>query len=243
MVKVIVHIAKAAVAVLLALLCVSCGFEKVDGSGNVVTQNRNISDDFTAIAASNGLEVIIEQGNERAVIVEADDNLQEHIKIEVNGKELKISSDVNIGSAGAKKVIVKLPEVESIESSSGSSIISKNTLKSNSLHLACSSGGGMEVTVAAQNLKCESSSGSSITVTGKTEKLETKASSGSSVNAGELQAENVISDASSGGHIYVNPTQSLSAEASSGGNIYYITTPDKLEKKVSSSGSVSQQKQ
>lgn len=241
MVKVIVHVTKAIVAVILTLLCVSCGFERVDGSGNVVTQNRNITQEFNAVAASGGLEVIIEQGSERAVIVEADDNLQEHIKTEVTGKELKISSDVNIGSSGAKKVIVKLPAIESIEASSGSNVKSRNTLKNKSINLATSSGSSMEVTVDAKDTTCKSSSGSGLNVSGKTEKLETDSSSGSTLNAKELSANDVNAEASSGSSISVNPLQSLSAKASSGGSVKYVSTPNKLDKKISSGGSVSQE--
>lgn len=240
MVKVIVNVTKAIVAVILTLLCVSCGFERVDGSGNVVTQNRNITQEFNAVSASNTLEIVIEQGSERAVIVEADDNLQEHIKTEVTGKELKISSDVNIGSSGAKKVIVKLPAIESIEASSGSSVKSRNTLKSSSMNLTASSGGNIDVTVDAKDTTCKSSSGSGLTVNGKTEKLETDSSSGSTINARKLTANDVKAEASSGSNISVNPLQSLSAKASSGGSVKYVSTPNKLDKKISSGGSVSQ---
>mgnify|MGYP006144834329 CR=1 FL=1 len=240
MVKVIIHITKVVVAAILTLLCVSCGFERVNGSGNVVTQNRNITEEFTAVAASSGIDVVIEQGNERAVIVEADDNLQEHIKTDVRGKELKVSSDVSIGRSGSKKVIVKLPVIESIEASSGSSVKSRNTLKNSSMALSTSSGSSMEVIISSKDATCKSSSGSGLTVSGKADKLKTDSSSGSTINAKELNANNVTAEASSGSTTYINPVKSLSAKASSGSTVKYMRTPDKLDKKVSSGGSVLQ---
>lgn len=239
MTRIIVHITKIVIAAITALLLASCGIE-VRGSGNVVTQKRNADADFTSVSASNGLEVIIEQKAEKSITVEADDNLQEHIKTEVSKGELVISSDVNIRKASSKKVIVTMPSVKSIESSSGSSVTSKNTIKGESLDLSTSSGSHLEVDVDVKSLKSDSSSGSHLTVRGKTDRFETDSSSGSHITAKDLTASYVDSEASSGSHTTVNPANELSAQASSGGHIYYVSTPEKLNKQTSSGGSVSQ---
>ena len=240
MIKVIVHVTKAIVAIVASLLLLSCG-TGIEGSGNVVTQKRPVEADFKSVSAGRGLEVLIEQKGTRSITVEADDNLQQHIKTEIVDGELKIYSDVNIGKAEAKRVIVSLPTIESIESESGASVRSKNTLKGDSMELGSSSGSNLEVTVEAKNLSCEASSGSQLTVNGQAENLETDSSSGSRVNAKGLSAKNVRSNASSGGSALVNPSQNLSAEASSGGNINYVNTPGNLSKNTSSGGSVSQE--
>jgi hypothetical protein len=138
MIKVIVHVTKVIIVVITALLFFSCGldFKRVDGDGNVVTKERKLTGDFTKISAGGGLEVIIEQGSGYMVTVEADQNLHDHIKTEVNGGELEVKSDVNIGNATAKKVIIRLPNVESIESGSGCTVNSRNTLKADSIILS-----------------------------------------------------------------------------------------------------------
>jgi hypothetical protein len=241
MIKVIVHVAKAIVAIVTALLFFSCGFNSVDGNGNVTTQTRTVTGDFKTVSASNGVEVIIEQGTEKSITVEADENLQQHIKVEVKGGQLKIYSDVNIGNAKAKKITVHLADIEGIESSGGSSVKSNTMLKSDSIGLISSSGSSLEVSVEARNVSCESSSGSHLKATGKTENLETDASSGSDLDTKELIAANVKSDASSGSNTVVNPSRNLTADASSGGKIFYISTPEMLKKDVSSGGKVEQQ--
>ncbi|AWH83616.1 DUF2807 domain-containing protein [Flavobacterium album] len=245
MIKVITHVAKAIVAVATALLFFSCGFEanfkSMDGSGNVVTKERKLTGDYKAISAGRGIDVVIEQGDSYAVIVEADDNLQSHITTKVEGGELKISADVNIRNATSKKVIVKMPHIESIESGSGASVTSRNTLKGETIDLSSGSGSSIDVTIDAKNSTCESGSGSTLTVAGKTDNLETESSSGSSLNARKLAAKKVKAEASSGSTITVNPAESLSAEASSGGSVNYVSTPANLTKKASSGGSVGQE--
>lgn len=243
MVKVIVHIAKAIVLVVLSILCLSCGFDfkKVDGDGNVTKQERTVTGAFKSVSVDKGLEVIIQQGATASVTVEADQNLQEHIKTEVKGSELEITADINIGNAKAKRVIVTLPEITGIEAGGGSAVKSQGTLKADKIKLDANGGSSLDATLETKKAECEASSGSHMSVSGSTGNLATKASNGSHLNAANLVAENVKSDASSGGSIVVNPTSNLSADASSGASVYYIKTPSKLTQNASSGGKVAQQ--
>ncbi|MES2486729.1 MAG: head GIN domain-containing protein [Bacteroidota bacterium] len=240
MIKVIVHVTKAIIAIAASMLFFSCGFERVDGTGNVITQPRSVGEGFTKISASNSIEVYIAQGDKASVIVEADGNLQEHIKTKVTGGVLTIESDVEIGNADAKKVTVTLPKVESVESSAGCIVKSTTVLKGDNIKVSSSSGSSLEVSVESNTINCEASSGSSLKIGGRAKKLKSNSSSGSSVDAKALVATDVDADASSGSTTIVNPVESLKASASSGSSVNYVKTPEKLSKDESSGGSVSQ---
>lgn len=244
MIKIVFHVAKVIMAAVAALLFCSCGFEgslkRVDGSGNVTTEQRKLNGVFNAVSAGNGLEIVIEQGQPAAVTVEADDNIQQHIKTEVKGNELRISSDVNLGNTTARKVIVRLPEIEALESSGGCSVKSKGTLKAGKMTLASESGSSMAVGIVAETIKCSASSGSSMELLGKTGDLMAESSSGSSLDAAKLTAETATGEASSGSTTILNPLRALNATASSGASVRYVNTPEKLTKHSSSGGSVSQ---
>jgi len=241
MIKVIVHITKAVIAVVLSLLCLSCGFDfkSVDGDGNVTSQKRQISGNFTEVSAERGLEVIIQQGSETSVTVNADTNLQQHIKTEVKGNALKISADTNIGN-GTKTITVVIPTIKSLSTESSAQIKSDSPLNGDSMQLSSSSGSSIQVNLNYKKIECETSSGAHIEVAGQTENLEASSSSGSNINAKALKAETVKADASSGGTTTVNPTKKLSADASSGGKVNYVSTPSQLKKNASSGGTVSQ---
>ena len=63
----------------------SCYFnpqETIYGSGNVVTEEREIGD-FDELKVSSGIDVIIRQGNNISLQLEADDNLHEAILTEL----------------------------------------------------------------------------------------------------------------------------------------------------------------
>ena len=249
MIKVIVQITKVIITVITALLFTSCVFsdkndghgifsETVRGIGNVIKQDRNISQGFTYISASNDLEVVLEQSNQTNVTVEADENLQEHIKTEVKNDELKIYTDVNINNAKAKKIVVRMPDIKGISTSSSASVTNKTLIKSENLNLSSSSGSTLNITVDTENVTCETSSGSTTTVRGNTGRLTADSSSGSSLNAKGLTAKSVVAEASSGSSSSVNPQESLEAQASSGGSIQYITVPKQIDKETSSGGSI-----
>lgn len=241
MIKVIVHIAKVVITIVTSMLFFSCGFETVDGNGNVTTQSRDTGAGFTEIDAGGGIEVYISQGSAASIKVEADSNLQEHIKTKVTGSKLTISTDVSIGNASSKKVTITVPKVTAIESGSGVFLKTSGVINADDIVLSSSSGSNMEATVAAKKITAEASSGSHLQLNGKATSMQTQSSSGSTINAANLAAHNINSEASSGSNTTVNPLKSLNAEASSGSHISYTKTPDKLSKDESSGGSVSQQ--
>lgn len=243
MIRIIIYLMKLLVALLFAVFFSSCQFSSgktVTGSGNVKTENRNLSG-FTGISVQRALEVEVEQSDKFEVVVEADDNLLSHITTDVRDGILVIETDINnFDNVNKKKIRVKMPTINSLESSSAASIKSKNTLITENLSLDASSASRIEVSVEAENLTLESSSGSNIDIHGKAIKLNAEASSGSQIEANDLLVNDIIASSSSGSSTSVHPILSLNAEASSGSSIHYFSVPKKLVKSTSSGGDVSQ---
>lgn len=239
MIKVIVHITKAIVAVIASLLFASCNLG-INGSGNVTTENRTVNGEFTSVSADGGLEVIIEQSAQTSITVEADDNLQEHIKTEVVNGELILSFDTNVSNSKVSRVIVHLPNIKGITADGGSSVASKGTLKGDAVTITSDGGSSLQLNVVAKSIICDSEGGSSLEIIGRTENLEIDASSASSLDAQKLMTKNATVNASSASSVIVNATDKLIADASSASSISYISTPLKLEKKVDSAASISQ---
>jgi len=125
MIKVFIHVAKVIIVAVTALLFASC--TGISGSGNVVTKERTPEGTFTKVEGSSGLEVVISQGDKATITVEADDNLQEHIKTEVSGNTLNIYTDEDIESSSVRKITVTLPVIEGISAAAGASVTGKTT--------------------------------------------------------------------------------------------------------------------
>lgn len=232
-------------AALLTLSLNSCGdfdMKTLVGSGNVKTETRQISGEFDHVKSERGLDVVIIQSDEVSVVVEADDNLLPKIETRLEGKTLVITSEYNsYTNVSSKKITVKMPKISGLDAESGSNLKSEGNLRSEKTDLSTSSGATMNVNIEAEKLTVEASSGSNMEVTGKALDLQTDSSSGSVIKAGDLLANNITSDASSGSSTLVHPLVKLDGNASSGGSVKYNNDPKSFTKDESSGGSVSKQ--
>ncbi|MDA9349229.1 DUF2807 domain-containing protein [Polaribacter sp.] len=233
---------KLAFVFLMTVVCTSCvieAFNGIKGDRNVVTENRKITEDFTAIRTSTGLDVNITQENQNAVTVEADENLQSLIVTEVENGVLKIYSEKNIWIAKSKKVHVSIKKLNSLKASSGSEVRSVKKIQSEEISIGASSGASIKMTVVANSIATNTSSGATIRVSGSADNHAAKASSGSSIKAYDLISKNVIVNVSSGANIDIHASEKIEARASSGGDIDYKGTPKKVFRRSSSGGSIS----
>jgi hypothetical protein len=230
------------VLLFLATVFTSCGidvFNRIEGDRNVVIQDREISNDFTRVKVSSGIDLFISQGKEVELTVEADENLHEYIMTEVEGDQLRIYVDGNIWRAKARKVYLTVTDIDELKATSGSDVISEGVLKVGDFEVSTSSGADMRIEVDANHVSSSSSSGSDLKIIGKTNTHDTSASSGSSVNAYQLESKEVSARASSGADVGVFASESITAKASSGGDVRYKGSPKKISKKTSSGGGVS----
>ena len=246
MIKIITIITKFILVTLAALLFASCNhainLNSITGSGNVTTENRRVQADFKSIEVSNAIDLIIEQADNTAISVEADDNLQQHITTKVENGVLIVGCDYNsFFNIESKKVIVKMPIIEELAASSAATISSSNTLRSENISFRTSSAATINIKVKSDNIICKSSSGSAITLEGMALSLDVKSSSGSAIDADSLLSNEVTAKSSSGSSISVHPIVSLNATATSGSTISYKNQPKTIRKLVHSGGSVDKQ--
>jgi hypothetical protein len=234
-------LARFTIAIILALLSSSCMMDVnfgsgVTGNGEVVEESRDITGDFTAVTASEGLDVRITQAPDFKIRVEADENVIDLIGTDISEGKLKIHAIKNIGRA-TKKVYVSLPDITSLEANSGADLVGEGLIEAEKVRLSASSGGGLNVELVADQIDAETSSGADIRLGGRANLLYASASSGSDIKAVDLEAKVCRADASSGADIRVNVTEQLTADASSGADIGYSGNP-KVDTQKSASGSV-----
>lgn len=233
-----------AVAALVALLLSSCGFDVnlgdfvtgKKGNGKEVTETREITEEFTEISVSEGLALYVTQADDFNIEVEADENIIDLIATDIKNGNLRVHARENIGQA-TKNIYVSLPEVTALKGSSGAQLQGENRIKSDRLEIDGSSGAQLQVELMANSLEIDASSGANLNISGDADRAEVDVSSGGNINATELRTKSCTADASSGGNVKIQVSESLAADASSGGNIGYSGDP-KVQEKKSVSGSV-----
>ncbi|WP_417445023.1 head GIN domain-containing protein [Joostella sp.] len=224
---------KVFITLLIAIFFTSCNFNfqnGVTGNGNVINQQREINQSFDAIKATEGINVFVAQGAEISIKVEADENIIDLIRTEVNNGALVIDTKEQIGRVSAKKVYVTLPEISELKSTSGGSITSIGTINSATISLDASSGSDIYVELQSKEVTVNTSSGAEIELYGVTNILKAHASSGSDIKTEKLKAHLVEAHASSGADIDVNASDEIAIHKSSGGDVDYIGSPKRVEK-------------
>ena len=212
--------------------------EGIEGNGNIVKKKFNITESFTAITVSQGIEVILTQAEQASIEAEMDENILPLLVIVVDGKKLKISFKENIRKRTKTIVYVSMPEITALSTSSGGDIESTNKFKVQDITLKSSSGGEIELNLSANSIDCNSSSGGDIELKGECQTLDAEASSGAKIDAEDLHSKIVTANASSGANIDVFASESIDANSSSGADIDCYGNPSKQTISKSSSGSI-----
>ncbi|NJM26567.1 MAG: DUF2807 domain-containing protein [Bacteroidia bacterium] len=209
--------------------------------GLSLAQNSEVRsvDSFRGIRAGEGIDVYLKKGTKESVKVEANVDLSS-VVTEVSGTYLKIHmrntnnrwKNVNV------KVYVTYVDVDKLAVSSAARIYAEETIKARNLDISASSAGAVDVSVEVSELSVSASSAGDVELKGKAKSATYDSSSAGQIDADDLEAENAMAEASSGGSVRLNVTNALTARASSGGDIRYRGSPSKSITNSTSGGSV-----
>ncbi len=192
---------------------------KVVGSGILKTEVRDVSD-FTIVETSGAMNVEIIAAKEFSVEVDADDNLLEYVKTELDGSTLKIYTEKWFTSKSKMNVRISMPELSSAKVS-GASNLTITDIKNDDFTL-------------------KASGASKIKVAGETKSFDFKLSGASELNAENLTSEIADAKVSGASNAVLNVTESLDADASGASRISYIGEVKSLKKHSSDSSSIKQ---
>ena len=159
MIKIITLVTKFIIVAFIALLFHSCNIKTDFGSGEegntkIITEIRNIKEDFSSIDVNSGIEVVIEQSADKFISVETDSNLLKLIDTKVVDGVLHIEPNKMYNSTEGVKVVIRMPKIESLEASSGSTIKGKNSFKGENISIDTSSAAEVDVNLQYYNVIC-----------------------------------------------------------------------------------------
>lgn len=225
------------IAIILTSGCVINVPNSITGNGNVITKERSVSE-FSGVKVETGIDVYLTQGNDQHVEVEADENLHEWIRTEVNGDVLHIYSEKSIRNAKTKRVNITCKTLNRIDISSAGDVKGQSKFKVDQLDIEMSSAGDLELDVEADRINISLSSAGDADLSGTTNILNVDLSSAGDLNAFDLMAKTGEVTVSSAGNARVYITDEASFRSSSAGNIQYKGEPRLKDINTSSAGSV-----
>jgi hypothetical protein len=212
---------------LLALSILACqvgglgGGTTISGSGNVVSQEYDLSD-FDVVDISHAFNVNITQGESYSVIVRVDDNLMEHLEVVKQGNTLKIGlkplQDYTVRNA-TMEAEVTMPELNGVEASGASDVIAT----------------GFE---SDRDFQVRLSGASSAVLIGSAGEVTVDASGSSDADLAEFPVGDARVDASGSSTVTVNVSGRLDVDASGSSDVFYLGSPTLGNVDTSGSSSV-----
>ena len=235
-------------------------FGKVFGSGDVVRKTIAVKS-FSRVRLASFGNLYVQIGNEESLIVEMEDNLFEHLKIEQFGNELSIGFDsfflFGISTSHAINFYLTAKSMEGI-TVSGSGDVDVSDLKSEQLDLTISGLGSIEcdriecgrltLTVSgsgdlesgdiqARQVEAKISGLGDISISGlKTNLLDTKITGSGKVNINRLEAQQVLSKISGLGDIHIEGKTDTQEVTLSGSGSYLAKDLESKTAKIRVSG-------
>jgi hypothetical protein len=218
----------------------SCDFNRVKGDGNVVSKSFSKTG-FKDIDASSTMDVILKQGPDYSVKIDAEKNIMELIEVRKEGDELVVGfkNNVNVNPTKDVKVYITAPEFRKLEGSGACTFTNNDVITGNAITLGLSGASNANLNVDVKKLDIEASGASEIELKGKATDFSVDGSGSTSVSAFQLMTENTSIDISGAGDAEVFASKSLKADLSGAGSVQYKGNPATVNKEVSGAGSVS----
>ncbi|MDF1672071.1 MAG: DUF2807 domain-containing protein [Vicingaceae bacterium] len=219
--------------IIISIIASSCGKESscFKGSGNDITEFRNITEEVTKIVLEDNIDLIITQGNIASLKIEAGENILPYINTDISDNELKISSDNKCGFLrNYKRAItayLTLPNVMEVYYVGQGTVLSNNTITgSNFLFETRNGTGSVNLKVNVTDLSVLLHTGpSDITISGNSNSAYYYSGGLGWMYFNNLIANNVHVNNGGSGDIVLNATNKLLVELTSTGNIDYYGEP------------------
>lgn len=230
----------------------------IKGSGNVITESRDATQNFSKLTARGSVNVYLKQGNKQEIEIEAEDNIMPIVIVEIKNGELIARTEGNMSTKKGVNIHVTYKELNAITSSGSTDVFVESVLKSNNFSLASSGSSDINIeSLEAKNIDLTSSGSSDIKIKqvqtanfvlglsgasdvkisgGIANNLTASTSGSSDLYADNLETETATVNSSGSSNVKVRVSKKLTAQSSGSSDIHYYGNPkDVVESKTGSS--------
>ena len=222
---------------LVVILFLSSSFIMNEGG---IQEKRRV-DRFNKIALAVSADLYLKQGSTTEVIIEANEEILEKLKTEVNNGKLIIKFDPWRFSRYQRfKIYITTPEINELDVSGSGDIIAETTVQTDKMVLRISGSGGIRIDeLTASDLNVGISGSGNINLAGSESlgTLDLSISGSGDLDASELATEDFTGRISGSGSCRVHVKSTLKASISGSGKIFYSGNP-RIDASISGSGKV-----
>jgi len=232
----------------IAVACVclsSCDeiFKKtIHGNGNITTQTRSVHR-ADKIKSYGNFDIVIVQGNEASVKVEADDNLMDYIITRNEGDDLviKAKDNYNVQSDEPIKITVTTNELELVEVAGSGNVKGEGKFTGRDhLKISVAGTGNVDLNVNTPEIESHIAGTGNITLSGETRDSKIEIAGMGDYNAKDLKSENVEIHIAGSGNTHVFAENKLEVHIAGSGDVYYKGNAN-ITQDIAGSGKISRE--
>lgn len=215
------------------LTVTACTFGATRGSGDLITESRQVSN-FDRISLSGVGEVVVAQGANESLSIETDDNIMKHVKAEVKDGTLELGFEDGVNFIDPTRLVFYVGVDDlAVLTISGSGDIESDMLETSRLEITISGSGDVLITnLTASGVTAKISGSGEIDLTGDAAEQVVIISGAGNYLSGDMCSESVTVNISGSGDATVCATETLDSNISGSGSVNYYGQP-----LVNSSGS------
>ena len=214
-------------------------------SSKISSEQRDLKG-FSAIEVDGSLDVILVQGTNELVTVNApDEKIFKYIKTEVHGGVLKIyiekNNEFNWGNWGhfnarnpgerPNKIMVevRITEIKSIQASVSSNIYFKNSINCKNLNLDISGSASVSGMIKAKSISGSIHASGSVNFSGRSDDVNLTVSGSAVFNANNLLTNNITIDLQGSSTASIIATHIIIAHLNGNSNLTYTGSANQIE--------------
>jgi cytoskeletal protein CcmA (bactofilin family) len=225
-------------APLITLALVACGLNVISGSGNAVTEDRRV-DSFSAVSLEGNGELVIAQGGQAGLTVEAEKNLMKYVRAEFISDTLTI----NMATEGGRVIRPTKPIVYHVTAPNlnrvqvdGSGDLQIDNLETDQLEIKINGSGGTQIgDLQSDQLIYRISGSGDARITGQVAVQSIQIDGSGNYQAGDLQCQETQIQLGGSGEVTVWVQDRLDVAINGSGTVNYYGTPQ-ISQNISGSG-------
>ena len=210
--------------------------KSVQGSGNIITQEREVSE-FSKVHLKGSMKVLLIPGEKQSLEIKTDDNIMPLIETDVSGKKLTISHGKHHLRPTEFEVFITVNNLAGVTISGSGDVRGKSRFVTDAFYAEISGSGNIDLEVETGMLDTKISGSGAIHLSGRAKEYTVSISGSGEINAFDVQAKNVSVKISGSGDCRVHASELLDAKISGSGDVYYKGRPQ-INTKISGSGSL-----
>ncbi len=219
---------------------IACNNNVANSSFKDKTEDRKVAP-FTKIELCISADVILEQGENQKVTIEAEkEETLKYLETEVSNSSLIIHFSKNfMRNTGKVTIKITVPTIEGLTITGSGDIKAGNKIKAENIDLEITGSGTIVLSeLSAANIKSEITGSGNIKLAGKETVVNHNITISGSGNviASDLETETMKIEITGSGDCKISAKQKVTAEISGSGSIFYNTEPAKTDINITGSG-------